>query len=121
MATREENLKKINDELEIMSDEELEQVAGGRFDETTFDSHLLYDYGIVSEWHDEGLLFHWKSHSAEVDAGWSKAGITCVTKPFSKNQYFAGSKEISRDEAVKILKQKFTRIHYTYSEDDKLG
>ncbi len=29
MATREENLKKINDELEQLSDEELEDVAGG--------------------------------------------------------------------------------------------
>ena len=29
MATRDENLKKINDELEILSDEELDKVAGG--------------------------------------------------------------------------------------------
>ncbi len=29
MATREENLKKINAELENLSDEELEKVAGG--------------------------------------------------------------------------------------------
>ena len=29
MATREENLKKINEELEKMSDEELEKVSGG--------------------------------------------------------------------------------------------
>ena len=29
MATREENLKKINDELEKLSDEQLEKVAGG--------------------------------------------------------------------------------------------
>ena len=29
MATREENLKKINDELEKLSDEELDKVAGG--------------------------------------------------------------------------------------------
>ena len=29
MATREENLKKINEELEKLSDEELEQVSGG--------------------------------------------------------------------------------------------
>ncbi|MBR4152566.1 MAG: hypothetical protein IKT98_06355 [Selenomonadaceae bacterium] len=29
MATREENLKKINDELEQLSDEQLDKVAGG--------------------------------------------------------------------------------------------
>ena len=29
MATREENLKKINEELEKLDDEELEQVVGG--------------------------------------------------------------------------------------------
>ena len=29
MATREENLKKINDELEKLTDEELDYVAGG--------------------------------------------------------------------------------------------
>ena len=29
MATREENLKKINDALELLSDEQLENVAGG--------------------------------------------------------------------------------------------
>lgn len=31
MANREENLKKINDELEQLSDEELEKVSGGGF------------------------------------------------------------------------------------------
>jgi len=29
MATREENLKKINDELEKLSDDELDKIAGG--------------------------------------------------------------------------------------------
>ena len=29
METREENLKKINDQLEQLSDEELEKIAGG--------------------------------------------------------------------------------------------
>ncbi len=29
MATREENLKKINEQLEQLSDEELDEVAGG--------------------------------------------------------------------------------------------
>ena len=30
MATREENLKKINEQLEQLSDDELDQVAGGK-------------------------------------------------------------------------------------------
>ena len=30
MATREENLKKINDELEKLTDEELDDVVGGK-------------------------------------------------------------------------------------------
>jgi len=30
MATREENLKKINEELEKLSDEQLEEIAGGK-------------------------------------------------------------------------------------------
>ena len=29
MATREDNIKKINDELEKLDDEQLEQIAGG--------------------------------------------------------------------------------------------
>ncbi len=33
MATREENIQKINNQLEQLSDEELEQVAGGSQDE----------------------------------------------------------------------------------------
>ncbi len=36
MATREENLKKINEELEKLSDEELEKVAGGSWIEDGF-------------------------------------------------------------------------------------
>ena len=31
MANREENIKKINEELEKLDDEQLEQIAGGRF------------------------------------------------------------------------------------------
>ena len=38
---REENLKKINAELEKLSDEELEQVAGGNIGQTAEDKDLL--------------------------------------------------------------------------------
>jgi len=112
MATREENLKKINDELEKLTDEELDQVAGGTVGETKVDSQILYDYGLMDNYYgDVSMTFYWKSGSAEVDAGWSKAGITCVTKPFGYNQYFLNGKEISRDEARDYLKANFKRLH----------
>ena len=37
MATREENLKKINEELEKLSDEQLEKVAGGFYARSNVD------------------------------------------------------------------------------------
>ena len=112
MANREENLKKINSELEKLSDEELEGVAGGTIGQTAGDSKILYDYGLMDRYYGTiPVMFYWGSKSAEVDAGWSKAGITCVTKPFGNNQYFKDGKEISRGEAYAHLKANFTRIH----------
>ena len=111
MSTREENLKTINAELEMLSDKELDQVAGGSFGQTRVDSKFLYNYGLINTWHS-CTIFFWKSASSDVDRGWAKAGITCVTKPFlANNQYFKDGKEISREEAYKIVKEKFSKIH----------
>jgi len=117
MATREDNLKKINDELEMLSDEELDNVAGGTIGETAGDSQILYDHGLMDNHYGSiPVMFYWKSKSAEVDAGWAKAGITCVTVPMGANKYFAGDKEISRREAFDIVKSKFKRLHHVSSD-----
>lgn len=117
MATRDDNLKKINEQLELLSDEELESVAGGTIGQTAGDSKILYDYGLMDRHYGTiPVMFYWKSKSAEVDAGWSKAGITCVTAPFASNKYFLNGKEISRGEAYDHLKANFKRIH-TVSDD----
>ena len=113
MATREENLKKINEELEKLSDEQLEKVAGGSIDETSYDSKLLYEHGLIDDWH--GALttaFHWKSYSAAVDEGWRKAGITCVSTPniFANNLYYLNGHEISLQEARQHLEDNFPKI-----------
>ena len=58
MATREENLKKINDELEKLDDEQLEQIAGGslylpfrprnpRCSSAIGEDKIRYDYATV--------------------------------------------------------------------------
>ena len=113
MASREENIKKINDELEKLDDEQLEQVAGGTIGQTAGDSKILYDYGLMDRHYGTiPVMFYWKSKSAEVDAGWAKAGITCVTAPFGSNKYFLNGKEISRGQAYDHLKANFKRLHH---------
>ena len=47
MANREENLKKINSELEMLNDEQLDEIAGGTIGQTAGDSQILYDYGLM--------------------------------------------------------------------------
>ena len=106
---------KMIDEKKIanaaMNDDELNQVAGGSVNSTSDDSKLLYERGLVDDWHNETTtLFNWKSYSAAVDAGWSKAGITCVTKAWGDNLYFKDGKEISQDEAYNHVKANFSKI-----------
>ena len=111
MATREENLKKIKAELETMSDEELSMVAGGGKEETAVDSNFLYSYGLMDhKYNDIEVAFKWGTVSAEVDAGWAKAGITCVTKPSGDNEYFMGGKQISSLDAINHLLKNFQQI-----------
>ena len=117
MANREDNLKKINAELEMMSDNELEQVVGGNIGQTSYDSKVLYDHGLMDTWYgNDGLVFGWKSKSAAVDEGWSRAGITCYTSPFCPNRYWVSGREISRQQAFDIVKSKFKKIHTVSDE-----
>ncbi len=98
---------------ENLSDEELENVAGGTYTETAGDTKFLYEHGLMDYWrYTSTLAFTWLSDSKEVDAAWAKAGITCCTVPGdnSNNKYWAGGKEISRDEAMNIVKSKFKKI-----------
>ena len=96
---------------EKLTDEELDNVAGGTVGQTVVDSDLLYDYGLVDDYHgNTHTFFHWKSDSAVVDGGWAKAGITCVTKFDKNNKYFMDGKEITHDEAVAHVKANFQKI-----------
>ena len=43
MATRDENIKKINDELEKLSDDELDKIAGGDLLPSNHDKYSNFD------------------------------------------------------------------------------
>jgi hypothetical protein len=96
---------------EMLTDEELDGVAGGSVASTAYDSEFLYEHGLVDHWHSTlSTFFMWGSYSAAVDAGWAKAGITCVTKPWGDNLYLKDGKEISRDEAYNYVRNSFPKV-----------
>ena len=74
MATREDNIKKINDELEKLSDDELDKVAGGSMYETSLDASFLYGLnGSCGLYSAEQVLGG--KHDAEIAAAWKSVGI----------------------------------------------
>lgn len=103
MANREENLKKINAELEMLSDEELENVAGGCWYETSNDSKFLNVLLRGTEHHRCDRYGRAKiawGYDKDVIDSWSSVGIRM--KPYGAtlhNEYFLNGKQISRDEA----------------------
>lgn len=114
MANREENLKKINASLELLSDEELDQVAGGNYDECVADMNFLRQCEVdVGDYDpDYDLLF------LRVEEAWAKVGIKCSAWDMDynvsvyKNKYYLDGKEISREEAIEHAK-KVTNFYTT--------
>ena len=109
MTTREDNIKKINVELEVMSDEELDQVAGGTWAETAADSRFLNSlngstdrYGALRIAFTPGTKIQ-----EEIQRGWAKVGIkfTWHNGAISGNEYYLGDKKISQSEARKHAMQ----------------
>ncbi len=87
-----------------LMDKELNMVAGGNIIETSTDSYLLYNAGYMSDMYTEGdLIFNWVEDSADVDEGWRRVGVTCVTSFADFNKYYKDGKQISRGEAVRML------------------
>jgi len=108
MATREENLKKINDTLEQMSDDELSMVAGGTKYETADDSRFLNSlngscdrYG-ESKIHAEKVFcpFGPSTILKEIEHAWTTVGINaCCHADSSKNTYNLNGNLITQEEA----------------------
>ena len=89
--------KKFADE--IMSDAELDQVAGGDEGEKYDDYHFLGKSGLLGREYNtfDPYAFH---DNDTLKLGWAKVGITCIPDEDKPNQYFLNGKQISRDDAV---------------------
>lgn len=108
MASREENVKKINDELEAMSDDELDQVAGGTYNEVAADSRFLNDLaGLTDRYGAAKTFFDYASISEEVIQAWSKVGISVSTGWRVSNRYFKNGVEMSREDALKYAAKQY--------------
>ena len=122
MATREENLKKINDELELMSDEELEKVSGGTTTEMADDSRFLNSLNGSCDRYGEWRIGT-QYHGEEITKAWATVGVKAELHSgfiFSKgepNKYFIGSQQVTQEQA----RQHAMKVtgHYMTEEDWK--
>ena len=105
MATREENLKKINDTLEQMSDEELSMVAGGTKEETANDSRFLNSLNGSCDRHGEYMVgepFFGPSIRIGITNAWKTVGIDAILHNNSRvhpNEYYLDGNKITQEEA----------------------
>jgi len=110
MATREENLKKINDELEQLSDEELDNVAGGTYLESAIDAKKFQEHGIKiydNEVIGVPILEH--EEFVKLRDAFNKYGVTIKDKGglVNGNEYYINDKLVTRDEAWKHIEKQF--------------
>ena len=123
---REENLKKINAELEKLSDEELDNVVGGNCYETSDDSRflnvLLHETKKYHQCDRYGAtkVFFCPSTIDDVTKSWQSLGITAELcgGGGSKNKYFLNGKEILQKEAwahaEKLVGKHLTRAQWDW-------
>ncbi len=103
MATRDENLQKINAELETMSDDELSMVAGGKTGETAADSRFLNSLNGSCDRYGGGNVFFMPC-DGEIKKAWKTVGIEAeingdILGATFSNKYFLDGKQITQEEA----------------------
>ncbi len=99
--------KKIADEK--LSDEELDQVAGGKWHETAQDSQFLSLYGLCKAYGEGCLLLSGDTkREEEISYAWYKAGVDFVYHGglIYENEYYINGNRVSREEAYAHAVQK---------------
>lgn len=113
MTTREENLKKINSDLEKLSDEQLNQIAGGTIEESYQDADRFEALGIHVYCTDPGVPLNdlYTETMITLHDTYRKFGVDAFTYGDDRraNKYFIGGKEVSREEAWKHIYAQFNK------------
>ena len=106
---------------EILSEEELDQVAGGTVVQTASDSQFLRDVGINDEYTGWGNNFterQFEGVSKVVIDGWAKIGITCTPSKDGENTYSMNGAAITRkeayEEAMKVMDKHLALSRYDF-------
>ena len=101
MVTREENLKKINAKLENLSDDELEQVAGGFWDSAQLANDSRFLNVLLRGKPNQPERHNWFMVSAvEMRKVWNSLGIEMKDGSiFGDHTYHLNGKEISQAQA----------------------
>ena len=86
---------------EVLSEDELEQVAGGTPTETSEDSKFLFIYGLCPSFSTNDIDFtSGTAKEEQVKAAWAKVGVTLdYHGDFSDNRYYMNGNQISREAA----------------------
>ena len=99
MATRDEKLKKINAELETMSDDELSMVAGGKTSETANDSRFLNSLNGSCDRYGEVKIGLLTRCVEEVKSAWKTVGIEVKLHGTASNEYYLDGNKITQQQA----------------------
>ena len=104
MATREENLKKINAELELMSDDELDAVAGGTTTEMADDSRFLNSLNGSCDRYGEWRIRN-QEHCEEITKAWATVGVKAelhsgyIIGEGAPNKYSINGQQVTQEQA----------------------
>ena len=115
MANREENLKKINFELEQMSDEELENVVGGTYIDILNVANFLFQAGFNDTLNEKGFVDFAGMSSALNSIGISvedHGGAKALGGTSNTYTVTATGQTMNQSEMMNFLRDKYPNVRY---------
>ena len=104
-----------------MSDDELDNVAGGNCFEMSNDNRFLNRLnGSTNRYTESQIYLQGDGHYKEIEKGWASVGINCHCHPglVGDNSYFLNGKEISQGEArqhaMNVVGKQMTESDWKY-------